>query len=43
VKKALHVDASVLITVELEESGGAEEVTKLEGEFGGHCEERIVI
>jgi hypothetical protein len=43
VEEALHVDASVLVSVELEEGGGAEEMSELEGEFGGDCEEGVVV
>jgi hypothetical protein len=43
VEEGLHVDASVLIAVEFEEGGGAEEMSEFEVEVGGDGQEGVVV
>lgn len=43
VEEGLHVDSTVLISIELQESRGAEEVSKLQGKLGGNGKEGVVV
>lgn len=43
VEEGLHVDSTVLVAVELQESWGAEEVSKLQGELWGNGKEGVVV
>ena len=43
VEEGLHVDATVLISVELQEGRGAEEVPELKGQLRGNCQKRVVV
>jgi hypothetical protein len=43
VEERLHVNPTVLISVEFQESRGAEEVTELQRQLGGDSKEGVVI
>lgn len=42
-EERLHVDATVLISVKFKESGGAEEVTELQGQLRSDSKEGVVV
>lgn len=43
VEERLHVNPTVLISVEFQESRGAEEVTELQRQLGGDSKEGVII
>lgn len=43
VEEGLHVDPAILVPVELEERRGTEEMPELQGQFGRHSQEGVVI
>lgn len=42
-KKRLHVNATVLISIKFEEGGSAEEMSEFQLQFGGYCQEGIIV
>ena len=42
-EEGLHVDSTVLVSVEFEEGRGTEEMSELKRKFGSYCQEGVVV